>query len=101
MVKASITSGLSGHRGGRRGPIACPDDPTAMIGRMGRSADVPYRLTVLGTGYLGTTHAARMADLGFEVRGLAVAEGKLARLQAGDLPIRARGWDERPRRKPE
>ncbi|NED58315.1 hypothetical protein G3I24_46415, partial [Micromonospora aurantiaca] len=31
-----------------------------------------YRLTVIGTGYLGATHAACMADLGFEVLGLDV-----------------------------
>ena len=30
----------------------------------------PLRLTVLGTGYLGVTHAACMASLGFEVLGV-------------------------------
>jgi nucleotide sugar dehydrogenase len=45
------------------------------------------RLTVLGTGYLGTTHAACMADLGFEVLGLDVDQGKIARLSAGELPF--------------
>ncbi|HEY9521687.1 MAG TPA: UDP-glucose/GDP-mannose dehydrogenase family protein [Thermopolyspora sp.] len=48
---------------------------------------MPYRLTVLGTGYLGATHAACMADLGFEVLGLDVDAAKIARLRAGDLPI--------------
>ena len=33
---------------------------------------VARRLTVLGTGYLGATHAACMAELGFEVLGLDV-----------------------------
>lgn len=28
------------------------------------------RITVLGTGYLGTTHAACLADMGFEVLGV-------------------------------
>ncbi|TYK43318.1 UDP-glucose dehydrogenase family protein [Actinomadura decatromicini] len=46
-----------------------------------------YRLTVIGTGYLGTTHAACMADLGFEVLGLDVDEPRIARLAAGDLPF--------------
>src|SRR5690606_41403072 len=58
----------------------------------------PYRLTVLGTGYLGTTHAACMADLGFEVLGLDVDEVKIARLQAGDLPIHEPGLEEVLRR---
>ncbi|MFC4054051.1 UDP-glucose dehydrogenase family protein [Actinomadura syzygii] len=46
-----------------------------------------YRLTVIGTGYLGTTHAACMADLGFEVLGLDVDGPRIARLAAGDLPF--------------
>ncbi|NDU75990.1 nucleotide sugar dehydrogenase [Actinomadura sp. DSM 109109] len=46
-----------------------------------------HRLTVIGTGYLGATHAACMADLGFEVLGLDVDEEKIARLSAGDLPF--------------
>ncbi|WP_018653512.1 UDP-glucose dehydrogenase family protein [Actinomadura flavalba] len=45
------------------------------------------RLTVIGTGYLGATHAACMADLGFEVLGLDVDQRKIARLAAGDLPF--------------
>ncbi|MFD0904470.1 UDP-glucose dehydrogenase family protein [Actinomadura sediminis] len=46
-----------------------------------------HRLTVIGTGYLGATHAACMADLGFEVLGLDVDEDKIARLSSGDLPF--------------
>ncbi|WP_433464500.1 UDP-glucose dehydrogenase family protein [Spirillospora sp. CA-128828] len=46
-----------------------------------------HRLTVIGTGYLGATHAACMADLGFEVLGLDVDAEKIARLSAGDLPV--------------
>ncbi|TDB90094.1 UDP-glucose/GDP-mannose dehydrogenase family protein [Actinomadura sp. KC216] len=46
-----------------------------------------YRLTVIGIGYLGATHAACMADLGFEVLGLDVDEERIARLAAGDLPF--------------
>lgn len=30
----------------------------------------PIRLTVIGTGYLGATHAACLAELGFEVLGV-------------------------------
>jgi UDPglucose 6-dehydrogenase len=29
----------------------------------------PFRVTVVGTGYLGLTHAVCMADLGHEVQG--------------------------------
>ncbi|GII03570.1 UDP-glucose 6-dehydrogenase [Planobispora takensis] len=57
-----------------------------------------YRLTVLGTGYLGATHAACMAELGFEVLGLDVDPAKVASLQAGDLPIHEPGLEEILRR---
>ncbi len=46
-----------------------------------------HRLTVIGTGYLGATHAACMADLGFEVLGLDVDAERIARLSAYDLPF--------------
>jgi UDPglucose 6-dehydrogenase len=45
------------------------------------------RLAVLGTGYLGITHAACMASLGFEVLGVDTDAGKVAQLNAGQLPI--------------
>ena len=48
---------------------------------------VPLRLTVLGTGYLGATHAACLADLGHDVLGIDVDEAKIAELAAGRLPI--------------
>jgi UDPglucose 6-dehydrogenase len=46
-----------------------------------------HRLTVIGTGYLGATHAACMADLGYEVVGLDTDAAKVDRLSAGDLPF--------------
>ena len=46
-----------------------------------------YRLTVIGTGYLGATHAACLADLGFEVLGLDIDKERIDRLAAGDLPF--------------
>ncbi|GLW96095.1 UDP-glucose/GDP-mannose dehydrogenase family protein [Microtetraspora sp. NBRC 16547] len=55
---------------------------------------VPYRLTVIGTGYLGATHAACMAELGFEVLGLDIDPGKIERLQRGELPIHEPGLEE-------
>jgi UDPglucose 6-dehydrogenase len=44
-------------------------------------------MTVLGTGYLGATHAVCMASLGFEVLGLDVDASKVARLAAGEVPF--------------
>ncbi|MBP2704699.1 UDP-glucose/GDP-mannose dehydrogenase family protein [Microbispora sp. RL4-1S] len=55
---------------------------------------MPYRLTVLGTGYLGATHAACMAELGFEVLGLDVDHSKIERLRRGELPIHEPGLEE-------
>lgn len=45
------------------------------------------RLTVLGTGYLGLTHAVCMASEGFEVLGVDIDAEKVARLNSGDVPI--------------
>ncbi|WP_275415295.1 UDP-glucose dehydrogenase family protein [Planotetraspora silvatica] len=59
---------------------------------------VPYRLTVLGTGYLGATHAACMAELGFEVLGLDVDQSKIDMLERGELPIHEPGLEDLLRR---
>ncbi|HVS67968.1 MAG TPA: UDP-glucose/GDP-mannose dehydrogenase family protein [Mycobacteriales bacterium] len=45
------------------------------------------RMTVLGTGYLGATHAVCMASLGFDVLGLDVDPKKIERLSAGEVPF--------------
>jgi UDPglucose 6-dehydrogenase len=45
------------------------------------------RMTVIGTGYLGATHAACMAELGYEVLGIDVDVERIARLSAGELPF--------------
>jgi UDPglucose 6-dehydrogenase len=52
----------------------------------GKAADV-RRVTVIGTGYLGATHAACMAELGYEVLGMDVDAGKVAALSAGTVPF--------------
>ncbi|MFI7127410.1 UDP-glucose dehydrogenase family protein [Nonomuraea sp. NPDC050153] len=54
---------------------------------------MPYRLTVIGTGYLGITHAACMADLGFDVLGLDIDADKVRRLNQGELPIHEPGLE--------
>ena len=52
------------------------------------------RLTVIGTGYLGATHAVCMADFGFEVLGMDVDTSKIERLSAGEVPFFEPGLDE-------
>lgn len=52
------------------------------------------RITVIGTGYLGATHAACMAELGFQVLGVDVDPQKLALLSAGKLPFYEPGLSE-------
>src|SRR5690348_15480643 len=52
------------------------------------------RITVIGTGYLGATHAAAMAELGFEVLGLDVVPAKIAMLSAGRVPMYEPGLEE-------
>ena len=50
------------------------------------SQDRP-RLSVIGTGYLGATHAVCMVELGYEVIGLDVDEAKIELLRAGEVPF--------------
>ena len=52
------------------------------------------RITVIGTGYLGVTHAACMASLGYEVMGLDVDVEKVAALTAGHVPFYEPGLQE-------
>jgi UDPglucose 6-dehydrogenase len=52
------------------------------------------RLTVIGTGYLGATHAACMAEEGFHVLGMDSDQGKIERLSAGELPFYEPGLEE-------
>ena len=52
------------------------------------------RMTVIGTGYLGATHAACMAELGHEVLGVDVDEAKIDQLKAGKVPFYEPGLPE-------
>lgn len=52
------------------------------------------RMTVIGTGYLGATHAACMAELGHEVLGVDVDRAKIDSLQAGEVPFYEPGLPE-------
>ena len=57
----------------------CPAPAQARTGRP--------RISVIGTGYLGATHAAGMAELGFEVVGVDQDPDKVAALAEGRLPF--------------
>ena len=52
------------------------------------------KLSVIGTGYLGATHAAAMASLGFEVTGVDVDEAKIELLRSGKVPFFEPGLEE-------
>jgi UDPglucose 6-dehydrogenase len=45
------------------------------------------RVSVIGTGYLGATHAAAMAELGFDVVGVDVDPAKIDLLTSGRVPF--------------
>jgi UDPglucose 6-dehydrogenase len=51
------------------------------------------KVTVIGLGYLGATHAVAMAELGHEVIGIEPDSQKLASLAAGILPFHEPGLD--------
>ena len=51
------------------------------------------KLSVIGTGYLGATHAACMSSLGFEVIGVDTDASKIAQLSRGELPFYEPGLD--------
>ena len=52
------------------------------------------RMTVIGTGYLGATHAACMAELGHEVLGVDVEDNKISALKSGKVPFYEPGLPE-------
>jgi UDPglucose 6-dehydrogenase len=54
---------------------------------------VARRVTVIGTGYLGATHAACMAELGHDVLGVDVDRARIGALGAGTLPFHEPGLE--------
>ncbi|MBC9729390.1 UDP-glucose/GDP-mannose dehydrogenase family protein [Streptomyces sp. TRM68367] len=52
------------------------------------------KITVIGTGYLGATHAAAMAELGFEVLALDIVPEKIEKLERGEAPMYEPGLEE-------
>lgn len=57
------------------------------------------KITVIGTGYLGATHAAAMAELGFEVLALDVVPEKIEKLERAEAPMYEPGLEELLRRR--
>src|ERR1700743_2097399 len=53
---------------------------------MGRNGQI-LRISVIGTGYLGLTHAVCMADLGHEVLAIDVDAEKIAKAGRGETPF--------------
>jgi UDPglucose 6-dehydrogenase len=51
------------------------------------SSSNPLRITVIGIGYLGLTHAVCMADLGHQVLAIDVDEEKIAKASRGEVPF--------------
>lgn len=64
----------------------------------GRSAPDDLRVSVIGTGYLGATHAAALAELGFTVIGVDTDPAKVAALEKGQTPFFEPGLPELIRR---
>ncbi|MSZ44233.1 MAG: nucleotide sugar dehydrogenase, partial [Actinobacteria bacterium] len=52
------------------------------------------KVSVIGTGYLGATHAACMASMGFEVIGVDIDAAKIALLSSGKVPFYEPGLEE-------
>src|SRR3954447_23676830 len=86
------------HRsGGRVVHLPATDTIAAGPDRLapdGYTSGMAPRLTVIGTGYLGATHDACMAKLGFDVLGVDIDPEKIAVLQAGRLPFHEPGLAE-------
>jgi UDPglucose 6-dehydrogenase len=60
---------------------------------MGHMAET-LRISVIGTGYLGATHAAAMAEMGYSVVGIDIDATKVESLSKGSVPFYEPGLDE-------
>ncbi|MBC3844482.1 asparagine synthase (glutamine-hydrolyzing) [Streptacidiphilus sp. 4-A2] len=93
--RCSSPCGGSGSAGQQ---LSSSRDPESQQVSMKRGTDpLPpvgnLNISVIGTGYLGVTHAACMAELGFDVLALDVDKEKVANLAAGRLTIYEQGLE--------
>ena len=52
------------------------------------------KVSVIGLGYLGATHATAMAELGHEVIGIEIDSKKLEQLSGGSIPFHEPGLEQ-------
>ncbi len=73
----------------RQNPLGStpPADQNPADGTPGARPPAPPRISVVGTGYLGATHAAAMAEMGFEVIGVDNDPAKAQALSEGRVPF--------------
>src|ERR1700733_13823811 len=69
---------------------ASHDDKNGTMGLPPAVDGTVRRITVLGTGYLGTVHAAWLAETGFDVLGMEADSGEGGGLGRGGPPCRRR-----------
>jgi UDPglucose 6-dehydrogenase len=88
-IPAAGRSGAPIRDGPSSGPGCDPEGTPLAIPRLR-----VMRITVIGCGYLGATHAAAMADLGHEVLGMEIDPAKRAALARGRAPMYEPGLDD-------
>lgn len=69
-------------------------EPFAESGKLGARLLQSMKISVVGLGYLGATHAIAMASLGHDVIGIESDQPRLGSLQAGLLPFFEPGLDD-------
>src|SRR5688572_30140853 len=91
LRRSAITSRSSPSSDGRR-----TGRENSMFGmREGDAGAAPRpRINGVGTGYLGATHAAAMAELGFDVIGVDTDPAKIELLSSGRVPFHEPGLEE-------
>ncbi|ACQ79423.1 nucleotide sugar dehydrogenase [Beutenbergia cavernae DSM 12333] len=69
-------------------PLGAVPAPVPAVSALGTDEPTARRrVAVVGTGYLGATHAAAMASLGFDVVGVDTDENKVRSLELGKVPF--------------
>jgi len=68
-------------------PVGGADTDPQSVDAAVTSASTKPRISVIGTGYLGATHAAAMAEMGFDVIGVDTDPAKVEALSQGRVPF--------------